>query len=119
MSRAAIVMATLIVGFLVFTTIAVTLAVAHEATPTAAQPLGWSYPYSCCSGMDCREVDTATSPVAVTETPEGYAFSTSDEVIPYNDPRIKESPDGLFHWCTVAGEDSSRTICLFVPPRGF
>jgi hypothetical protein len=29
---------------------------AHDALPTAARPQGWSYPFSCCSGYDCREV---------------------------------------------------------------
>ena len=28
-------------------------------------------------------------------------------------------PDGVFHWCSVAGVSDGHTICLFVPPRGF
>ncbi len=35
------------------------------------------------------------------------------------DARIKESPDGEFHWCSVGGSDAGATVCLFVPPRGF
>lgn len=96
-----------------------TAAHAHDAIPTAAQPLGWSYPFSCCSRMDCRMVSTGSSRVRVFETPEGYRFSTSGEVISYADKRIKDSPDGEYHWCTRAGKDDSQTICLFVPPKGF
>lgn len=94
---------------------------AHDAMPTAAKPLGWSYPFSCCSGYDCREIGTSTSsaPVRVYETAMGYRFNTSMEIVAYDDKRVKESPDGKFHWCTVAGKDDGRTICLFVPPRGF
>jgi hypothetical protein len=94
---------------------------AHEAIPTASQPLGWTYPWSCCSGMDCRVIgDTnSTDRVHVIEAEDGYRFTTSTEVIPYNDKKIKESPDGLFHWCTKGGKDDSDTICLFVPPKGF
>lgn len=86
----------------------------HEALPTAAQPLGWKYPFACCSGIDCR----AVSDDRITEGPAGYTVP-SGEIIAMTDSRIKESPDGVFHWCTVAGKDDGRTICLFVPPRSF
>lgn len=32
---------------------------AHNALSTTAQPQGWSYPFSCCSGYDRREVTFA------------------------------------------------------------
>ncbi len=85
------------------------LAPAHDA------PTGWSYPFSCCSNFDCREVD----PQSIAERPEGYVIGSTGEVIRYGDVRLKDSPDGAFHWCSVAGAPDSRTICLFVPPRGF
>jgi hypothetical protein len=44
---------------------------AHEALLTAAKPLGWSYPHSCCSGIDCRQV----SEQAINERPEGYVIN--------------------------------------------
>ena len=93
----------------------------HEATPTAAKPQGWSYPFSCCSGYDCREVGDGggEAKIKITETPEGYRISSTGEIIAYSDTRIKDSPDGEYHWCSVAGADDSRTICLFVPPRAF
>lgn len=87
----------------------------HDAEPTAAKPQGWSYPFSCCSGYDCREVSSK----AIGERPEGYVIKGTGEVIAYSDPRIKDSPDGATHWCSVAGADNSRTICLFVPPRSY
>lgn len=88
---------------------------AHDALPSAAQPQGWSYPFSCCSGYDCREV----ADKAIGERPEGYVIKGTGEVITFTDTRIKNTPDGVFHWCSVAGADDGHTICLFVPPRGF
>lgn len=88
---------------------------AHDALPTAARPHGWSYPFSCCSGYDCREVAYN----AIAERPEGYVIKGTGEVITYTDGRIKNSPDGVFHWCSVGGSNDGHTICLFVPPRGF
>jgi len=88
---------------------------AHDALPTAAKPNGWSYPFSCCSGYDCREV----SAKAISERTEGYVIKGTGEVVGYRDNRIKVSPDGLYHWCSEAGADDSKTICLFVPPASY
>ncbi len=86
---------------------------AHEAR-------GWTYPFACCSGYDCRPVNGAgESNVRVLERPGGYVISTTGEVLAYNDKRIRHSPDSDFHWCSVAGANDGRTICLFVPPRSF
>lgn len=85
------------------------VAAAHDA------PSGWSYPYSCCTNHDCRPVSSA----AVGEGPKGYTIHATGEVVPYQDTRVRHSPDGDFHWCSVAGKDDTRTICLFVPPRAF
>ena len=82
---------------------------AHDA------PKGWSYPFACCSGIDCREI----SPMTISEKPEGYVIKGTGELVSYADKRVKISPDGEFHWCSVAGADDSKTICLFVPPRSF
>ena len=82
---------------------------AHDA------PSGWMYPQLCCSGYDCR----AVSDRAISERPEGYVIKGTGEVVGYMDARVKNSPDGEFHWCSVAGSNEGRTICLFVPPRGF
>lgn len=82
---------------------------AHDA------PTGWSYPFSCCSDFDCRQVEA----VAISERPEGYVIKNTGEVVNYTDVRLKNSPDGEYHWCSVAGAKDSRTICLFVPPRSY
>lgn len=91
---------------------------AHDAIPTAAKPNGWSYPLACCSGYDCREVGVG-SDIRIVEGPDGYRISTTGEVIPMLDAKVKPSPDGEFHWCSQGGRDDGETICLFVPPRGF
>lgn len=102
---------------------------AHEAIPTAAAPLGWSYPSACCSGYDCAQA----AGYRVFETPKGYSFTIKPgqhqfitehaytDTIPYGDKRIKNSPDGRFHVCLSSAPERkpSRTICLYVPPRGF
>ena len=83
-------------------------AAAHEA------PTGWAYPFACCSNQDCRMVPDQS----VLETKGGY-LASNGETIPYADTRIRPSPDGKYHLCTVAGKEDTRTICLFVPPRAF
>jgi hypothetical protein len=65
--------------------------------------------------MDCREVKSSS----IGEEPKGYVIRSTGEVIPMTDSRIKNSPDGEYHWCSVAGRNNTRTICLFVPPRDF
>ena len=91
------------------------LPVALLATAPAARahdaPSGWSYPFSCCSGYDCRPVSAKT----ISERPEGYVIAGTGEVVGYGDERIRSSPDDEYHWCSVAGMDDGKTICLFVP----
>ena len=84
-------------------------AFAHDA------PKGWSYPFSCCSGFDCREV----SAQAISQKSEGYVIKRTGEVVSYSDKRLRDSPDGEYHWCSVSGADNTRTICLFVPPPSY
>ncbi|MBD9570802.1 hypothetical protein IB272_19785 [Ensifer sp. ENS08] len=88
---------------------------AHDAEPSPGQPYGWSYPSACCSDYDCRMVTGH----AVSEQPQGYVIVQTGETIGYEDGRIKQSPDGLYHWCSAAGAHDGRTICLFVPQRQF
>lgn len=86
----------------------VTAADAHDA------PLGWTYDYFCCSSADCREVKTK----AVKEDGTGFTITATGEFIARDDPRIHRSKDEFFHWCSVAGLDDSRSICLYVPDKG-
>ena len=92
-----------------------------EAYPHDA-PQGWSYPTSCCSGYDCRKVAAGELPgatgITVRPVGGGYVISSTGEVVAAGDTRLRHSPDGDYHWCSAAGADDGRTICLFVPPRG-
>lgn len=93
------------------------LAMAHQAIPTAAQPEGWTYPIVCCSLRDCRPTQKAE----VRETSEGYLVASTGEFVPHGDKRIKElSQDGLIHICQQGGNfDTGRVLCLLIPPRSF
>ena len=104
-----------IVGATLFMAVLMGVALAHEAIPTAAMPQGWTYPMACCSGVDCREVAEED----IIEGPRGYVIKATGEVIPMTSRKVRPSPDGLFHWCSVNGKPDSATICLFVPPRAF
>jgi hypothetical protein len=84
-------------------------AAGHEA------PSGWAYPPNCCSNYDCREVAGA----AISERKDGYVIGATGEVIGYRDARLKNSPDGAYHWCSAGGRDNAPTICLFVPPAAY
>lgn len=90
---------------------------AHDA------PTGWSYPAVCCSGVDCREVGDRWTPdadIRIFETGAGYVVSVTGEVIPYNDRRVKASPDGRFHLCCRGAKFATcDVLCLFAPPRAF
>jgi hypothetical protein len=79
-------------------------------------PMGWTYGFECCSSIDCRQLHD----VDVTEGPEGYRIVRTGELIPYGDKRIKQSKDEFFHQCTPGGSiDADKSICLYVPNRGF
>jgi hypothetical protein len=92
------------------TVLAALPAAAHEA------PVGWKYPWACCANHDCQQLSDA----AISERKDGYVVNQTGEVVAYADKRIKDSPDGLYHWCAhPAGLDAGHTICLFVPPKGF
>ena len=56
----------------------------------------------------------------VEEGPVGYRIRLTGEIIPYSDARIKLSKDEFFHQCTPGGViDAIRSICLYVPDRGY
>ncbi|WP_352649148.1 hypothetical protein [Mesorhizobium sp. M0408] len=51
---------------------------------------------------------------ATREKPQGYVIQSTGEVAAYGDKRVKNSPDGEYHWCShLAGMDAGHTICLF------
>jgi hypothetical protein len=57
----------------------------------------------------------------VEATPTGYRIRQTGEVIPYS--RVRPSPDGQFHRCSVGGRPDGATIgqmfpegaCLWAP----
>lgn len=109
-----------VVGWAVVIYLAAVAYMMAAAILTAAQahdaPSGWSYPFSCCSNTDCREAPEGT----IGETPAGYLYKLTGDTVKYQgDARLRRSPDGRFHICTVAGELKGRTLCLFAPPRSF
>ncbi len=81
-----------------FAVLTVTPPAADDAKPAAAQPNGWTYPFSCCSVFDCREIRER---VAV-EDPIGSPIKVIGEFITSRDTRIKSSPDGQFHQYAVS-----------------
>lgn len=105
-----------IVGLGAVIVLACGAAMAHEATTTAGQPLGWTYDYRCCSTQDCRPVAAGE----IRETPDGYLLVKTGELVPYGDTRIKDSPSGDFHVCQVAGDfEKGRILCIYAPGRNF
>jgi hypothetical protein len=82
---------------------------AHEAES------GWGYQIDCCSDRDCKEV----SAQGITQQPGGYVIAETGEMVGYNDPRLPDSPDGVYHWCSADGAKDGRTTCLFIPPQSF
>lgn len=83
-------------------------AVAHEA------PNGWQYDQSCCNTMDCFQEQMSN----VIVQKDGYHILPTDEVISYNDKRIRQSKDQYYHRCTRLGNPNQNgLICLYVPLR--
>lgn len=81
-----------------FAVLTVTPPAADDTKPAAAQPNGWTYPFSCCSVFDCREIRERV----VVEDPIGYPIKGIGELITSNGTPIKNSPDGQFHQYTVS-----------------
>lgn len=103
-------------GLLLASSVVFAGARAHEALPTATQPMGWSYGWECCSAFDCSQVHNEE----IREGRGGYTVVKTGEVIPYGDARIKRSRDEFYHRCTPGGNvDAPRSLCLYVPDRGF
>lgn len=105
-----------IFAFVIIVAVAVALliwagveAFAHQA------PSGWNYPASCCHNRDCGQVPADW----IEEGADGITVLPTGEQIPYSDTRIKDSPDGLTHWCRNPDEPKPHTICVYLPPRGF
>lgn len=108
-------------------------ALAHDAIPTQAQPLGWRYDWECCSIADCARVDKRN----VTEGPEGVTVRLAkgdhpmllwdaEITIPYSSKQLRISKDGDFHVChdrqflkPDGSKYEGKFLCVYLPPRGF
>lgn len=100
---------------------------AHES------PTGWSYPQFCCSNQDCNMIPASR----VSTKPDGYHINVlpGDHafiqratlfIVPYQDPKVKPSPDGEYHLCISPNywpepghHEPSRVICFFAPPPSY
>jgi hypothetical protein len=89
---------------------------AHEADS------GWSYPWECCSSMDCSEIGTGQPEPDPVRSPGGWQLSDGT-VVPFH--LARSSPDGRFHVCRRGGQSKGpvirpheRPACLWVPSEG-
>lgn len=82
---------------------------AHEA------PTGWSFDISCCSNRDCGEVP----PEWISEGPNGVTVKPTGELLSYGDTRLKQSKDERTYWCRPPGDPNPKTICVYLPVKGF
>lgn len=89
------------------------LSIAILATPARGHeaPSGWPYPSECCSGHDCYPI----SGDEIEATPVGWLIKATNELIEYNDPKVKPSGDAQYRRCSAQGKRDGRTICLFIP----
>jgi hypothetical protein len=92
-------------------------ALSHEATTIQGEPLGWSYPVSCCSNKDCREVPATT----LTPVKGGWRVELNGQFIPNNSSKLRDSPDGRYHLCMAGAKftPTGTALCIFTPPMGF
>ena len=92
------------------------LGYAHDANS------GWSYPWECCSSMDCWEVGMGGPELDPIPSPGGWKLSDG-AVVPFH--LARSSPDGRFHVCRRGGQPTGAVItpyerpaCLWVPADG-
>ena len=75
------------------------------------------WPPQCCNGGDCRVIDQSD----VTMTSEGFQFPGNPETVPYNSPKIRQTPpegNGVFGLCTQGGKTETPVICVYIPTWG-
>ncbi|HEV7257796.1 MAG TPA: hypothetical protein VGN82_08440 [Bosea sp. (in: a-proteobacteria)] len=106
--------------------IALALVLTAEATETCPHeaPSGWDYPFECCSGADCAQLDPKAvkanaSGFIVTVVPGQHPIWSRDRRHPlvleiaYRKARL--SPDGKWHLCI---NDAGDLLCFFAPAGG-
>lgn len=81
-----------------------------------AWPHEW-FPAECCNDGDCDVIPQSMPQM----TREGMRFPNNPEVVPYNSPKIRQTPpegDGAFALCTEGGVEGAPIICVYVPTWG-
>lgn len=73
------------------------------------------YHYECCHDRDCWPLE----PGQIRETPQGWVIEGLAEPIPYDWPKLKDSPDGRYHLCTTSGDTGGLPLCLYRPIPSF
>lgn len=84
--------------------------------PTEAKAHNW-FPAQCCNGGDCRVITQEQ----VMMTRKGILFPGNPEYVPYDSPKIKETPpegEGAYAICTRGGVQSAPIICVYIPTWG-
>lgn len=82
--------------------------VAFVVLPASAH--SW-YDGMCCNENDCRQ----TTLGEVERHDDGWYIVPTKELIPFGDPRIRQSLDPLIHRCVLS---TGQTRCLYVTPPG-
>jgi hypothetical protein len=100
------------VGLFVIAT--ATLLLSREARAHEA-PTGWSFDPLCCSNRDCGEVPADW----ISEGPAGVTVKPTGELLSYTDKRVKQSKDERTYWCRPPGDPNPKTICIYLPPKGY
>jgi hypothetical protein len=72
------------------------------------------YDWDCCSDRDCQPVAEGM----VAEESGGYRVLLTNQFIDRNSPKVRMSPDGRWHVCTLGGNLGGSVLCLYVPGRG-
>lgn len=107
----------------VLAAISLAMMLAAGATETRSHPApsGWEYPFECCSGADCAQIDAS----AVQENKPGFIVTIAPGrhpmwpterrkplvlEVPYQ--KVRLSPDGLWHLCI---NDAGELLCFFSP----
>ena len=72
------------------------------------------YDLDCCHDRDCAPVADG----AVVEDAAGFLVVATGQRVDRGSPKVRLSPDGRWHLCTLGGVPDGAILCLYVPGRG-
>jgi hypothetical protein len=109
--------------YIIIMALAVLLALLVLLTATLPTNAHSFYDPKCCNDADCAPVSEANlRPVKggwrlhITPGEHPMVKQVIDVLIPYNDPKVKFSPDGRPHACI--GPNTQVVFCIYVPDYG-